>query len=61
MDSLMNDEKGKKLVGCHIHCLRANAGRPMFGWFELTVTKKQALKGMVKAAIGKDIEIFESS
>ena len=61
MDSTVNKEEGRKLTGCMVYCLRANAGRPMFGWFELTAAEKQALKGMVKAAIGKDIEIFESS
>ena len=57
MDSTVNKEEGRKLIVCMVHCLRANAGRPMLGWFELTAAEKQAVKGKVKAAIGKDIEM----
>ena len=57
MTSTVNKEDGRKLTGCMVYCLRANAGRPMFGWFELTDAEKKALKDMLKAVMGKDIEM----
>ena len=57
MASTVNTEDGRKLTGCMVYCLRADAGRLMFGWFELTGAEKKALKDMIKAATGKDIEM----
>ena len=41
MASTVNTEDGRKLTGCMVYCLRADAGRLMFGWFELTGAEKK--------------------
>ena len=40
-----------------VFCLRANAGRTLFGWFDLTPDEKQALLTIWKKLLGEDTEL----
>ena len=57
MASTINKEDGRKLVACMVFCLRANGGRPLFGWFDLTDDEKTALKGMLDTVFRKSMDI----
>ena len=40
-----------------VFCLRADAGRPIFGWFDLTNNEKVALLAMLKKLLGGETEL----
>ena len=40
-----------------VFCLRANRGRTLFGWFDLTPDEKQALIDMLNTVLGEEVEI----
>ena len=40
-----------------VFCLRADGGRTLFGWFDLTPEEKQALLTILKKLLGEDTEL----
>ena len=57
MASEFTREDGRKLVGSMVFCLRADAGRTLFGWFDLTDNEKLALLTILKKLLGEDTEL----
>ena len=47
----------EKLMGSILFCLRADVGRTLFGWFDLTSEEKQALLTILKKLLVEDIEL----
>ena len=57
MASEFTREDGRKLVGSMAFCLRADAGRTLFGWFDLTDNDKLALLTILKKLLGEETEL----
>ena len=57
MANTISQLEAKKLTAAIAFCLRAEAGKPYFGWFDLTPDEKKSLKAVLKEVFHRDAEI----